>query len=152
MKFKIYEITSIRRFDEITCQIDKFADSVGKPLDGEPHWVNAHTLVTDVEWGDRKNTHMLWRRVQAQLAEAVKTLGQGDLPHSHLSGQWRQPQTNQKSPLPRISDLCTMYKKSNQTKANFVQLAQSRNFCAMCTNPPPKFCATFFQKMLDFPS
>ena len=75
MQFNIHEITSIKHFDEITPQIDKFADALGKPLDNEPHWINAHTLVTEVEWGDRKNTHMVWRRVQAQLAEAVKTLG-----------------------------------------------------------------------------
>ena len=50
----------------------------------------------------------------------------------------------------RYLELDTLHKKSNQTKAKFVQLARSRNPGATCTNQPPKFCAKFFQKTIDF--
>lgn len=74
MKFNIYEITSIKNFDAITSQIDRYADNLGKPLDNNRAWRKAHTLVTEADWGERKATHMMWRRVQALLGDAVATL------------------------------------------------------------------------------
>lgn len=74
MLFNIYEIHDISTFDATTKQIEVYANSIGKDLDNNQEWVKAHTLITELEWNERKDTHMLWRRVQALLDDVVATL------------------------------------------------------------------------------
>lgn len=74
MLFNIHEIHNIHSFDTMTKQIEVYANSIGKDLDSNQEWVKAHTLITELEWNERKDTHMLWRRVQALLDDVVITL------------------------------------------------------------------------------
>ena len=74
MLFNVYEIHDISTFDAMTKQIEVYADSIGKDLDVNQEWIKAHTLIEELEWGERKDTHMLWRRVQALLNDVVATL------------------------------------------------------------------------------
>ena len=62
---QIYEVTNIARFDAYTKALEQSIPNI----DNNRSYVKACQLVTEIEWGDRKNTQMAWRRVQALLRE-----------------------------------------------------------------------------------
>ena len=73
--FPIHEITNIQSFDHVTKQIENYANSMGVSLDHNRSWIKAHALITEIEWRERKATHMTYRRIQALLHDAIREGG-----------------------------------------------------------------------------
>lgn len=74
MLFNIHEVHNINAFDSTTRQIEVYANSIGKNLDNNQEWIKAHTIITELDFKERKDTHMLWRRVQALLDDVIAIL------------------------------------------------------------------------------
>jgi hypothetical protein len=61
----LYEVNNITRFDAYAKQLEREI----KDIDNNRNYIKACQMATEVEWGDRKNTQMVWRRIQALLSE-----------------------------------------------------------------------------------
>ena len=61
----LYEITNIARFDTYVKNLERNLPNI----DSDRNYVKACQMVTEIQFGFRKNTHMAWRRVQSLLSE-----------------------------------------------------------------------------------